>query len=144
MVRTRAEGPYHLAPICDLLDRSSYCWLGSFFTVCLMICLFGLIIRELLEIRSKSWIKYIWSSENVIQLFIIGLTIAFLAFAEVHMELAYHFSAWALFLAWLDLTLFVGRIDFFGEYLFIVQNVAGTLIKCLLVYFPILIGRVYF
>ena len=99
-------------------------------------------MRELLEVRSKTFLKYIWSSENVIQLLIIALTIAFLGSAEYHIELAYHFAAWALFFAWLDLTLFVGRLDFFGEYMFIVLNVAGTLLKCLVVYFPILVGTV--
>ena len=144
MVRTSEEKPYLLEPICQVLNKKSGCFWGNFWTICVSIGLFGIIVRELLEVRSKSFVKYIWSSENVIQLLIISLTIGFLGSADYHIELAYHFAAWALFFAWLDLTLFVGRLDFFGEYMFIVLNVAGTLLKCLVVYFPILVGTVQF
>ena len=105
-----------------------------------MVLLVGMALREFLEWRSKDSMKYFWSIENQIQIFIILSTTGFLVLAWYNIEIAYHFSAFALFFAWLDLTLFVGRIDFFGEYMFIIWNVTKTLLKCLVIYIPILIA----
>ena len=139
-IRTNYERPYPLQPICDTLDLGVTCWWLHWNTIFVILLLLGMTVREILELRSKSLISYFWSMENVIQLLIIGFTTAFLGFAYYDIEISYHFGAISLFLAWMDLTLFIGRLDYFGEYMYIILNVGKTLLKCLTVYIPIILA----
>ena len=54
------------------------------------------------------------------------------------LQLANHFAAWALFLAWIDLTTYLGRFGYIGEYVFIIFHITKVLFTCLLVYTPAL------
>ena len=79
---------------------------------------------------------YLTSKENWLQLFLFLLTIAFILYTPYSVNTGSHLAAWSVFLAWIDLTLLLGRIDYLGEYIFMATTIARRLIAFMFVYVP--------
>ena len=51
-----------------------------------------------------------------------------------------HFLGWALFLAWMDLTIFLGKMDFFGRHIYMSWQIMRSMFLNLAVFVPSLIA----
>lgn len=110
-----------------------------------------LILWEFLQFLSKAFtceIMEYFSWQNALELALFSLSSAFLVVEWIGLDhdcgaysgLQMHLLGWALFLAWIDLTLFLGRFDIFGKHIYrswhVMKNVAWSMI----VYVPILLA----
>ena len=112
-----------------------------------------LIIWEFLQFLSKAFTREIleyFSWQNVLEVALLGLSSACFVVEFIMIKsskdcgtysgLQMHLLGWALFLAWIDLTLFLGRFDVFGKHIYrswhVMKNVAWSMI----VYIPILLA----
>eukprot|EP00093_Oithona_nana_P012401 12401.XXX_350113_348538_1 [CDS] Oithona nana genome sequencing. len=127
-----------LEPLCQLLrqDGIGKCWYGHQWTIILAILVCLGFFREVLDLCSSTPYEYFTSKENILQLVIGILSLLFLTLTPSFVKAGSHFAAWAVFLAWLDLTLLLGRFDYFGEYIFMATSIGRRMIKFLFVYFP--------
>ena len=80
--------------------------------------------------------NYFASKENAVQIILFSLTIAFIFYTPHDVNAGSHLAAWSVFLAWLDLTLLLGRVDYLGEYIFMATTIARRLISFMFVYVP--------
>ena len=129
-----------LEPLCQLLrqDDLSKCWNYHWGTIFVGI-LVGLgFLKELLELYAIgwNWKNYLSSKENLLQWIIGILSLGFLIFTPHNVDAGSHLAAWSVFLAWMDLTLLLGRFDYFGEYIFMATSIARRMLKFFIVYFP--------
>ena len=99
------------------------------YLTCGSLCL--LILWEFLQLLSKILAKEFFeyfSWQNVIEVVLLSLSstfliIEFVLFEEMEYDcgrysgLQMHLLGWALFLSWIDLTLFLGRFDIFGKHI---------------------------
>ena len=112
-----------------------------------------LILWEFLQFLSKAFTREIleyFSWQNVLEVVLLGLSSACFVVEFImtksnkdcgtYSGLQMDLLAWALFLAWIDLTLFLGRFDVFGKHIYrswhVMKNVAWSMI----VYIPILLA----
>ena len=112
-----------------------------------------LILWEFLQFLSKAFtceILEYFSWQNVLEVALLGLSSACFVVEFIMIKsnndcgtysgLQMHLLGWALFLAWIDLTLFLGRFDVFGKHIYrswhVMKNVAWSMI----VYVPILLA----
>ena len=112
-----------------------------------------LILWEFLQFLSKAFtceILEYFSWQNVLEVALLGLSSACFVVEFIMIKsskdcgtysgLQMHLLGWALFLAWIDLTLFLGRFDVFGKHIYrswhVMKNVAWSMI----VYIPILLA----
>ena len=112
-----------------------------------------LILWEFLQFLSKAFtceILEYFSWQNVLEAALLGLSSACFVVEFIMIKsskdcgtysgLQMHLLGWALFLAWIDLTLFLGRFDVFGKHIYrswhVMKNVAWSMI----VYVPILLA----
>ena len=51
-----------------------------------------------------------------------------------------HLLGWAVFLTWMDLTLFLGRFDIFGRHIYRSSHVFKNVVWSLIVYVPVLVA----
>ena len=91
-----------------------------------------LIIWEVFQFMSKVLVKEFFeylSWQNIIELLMFSLSFAFfgvqhskLITGEIKMTTASgrqeHLLGWALFMVWIDLTMFLGRFDLFGRHIY--------------------------
>ena len=108
-----------------------------------------LIIWEFLQLSSKiltgEFGEY-FSWQNTIELLMLGLSIAFfiIQFLESKDEersgRQEHLLGWALFLSWIDLTMFLGRFDLFGRHIYRSWHVMKNVAWSMTVYIPILLA----
>ena len=118
------------------------CWNAHPRTVALDIFLFFLFIREFLEFWTRGYVQYLTSMENYLQLLIYSLTATFICAAPIHMALANHVAAWAVFFSCINVTQLFGRIDFFGKGIFMALDVSKEIVKTLLVFVPSIVAFV--
>ena len=83
---------------------------------------------------------YTGNLQNLIQCFLIFSSLFFFINFENEVDLATDTVAWMVFLAWIDLTLYVGKIDFFCKYIYMSVIVSKTIFTCLLIYIPTLLA----
>jgi hypothetical protein len=133
-------GPYSIGPILDAIEPDKAILMAWTYSK-IFVHVFGvaLVIRELLQCYANGF-QYFWSFENLLDLFIIGLAIGFNISSQNNIELAAHLGGWSLFFAWIDLTLILGRLPFFGENIYMSINVTKALMGCLMVYVPSLMA----
>ena len=124
-------GPYRLEPICVAQGFKTvyHCWNRHPLTCALDVFLLFLLIRELLECFSRGAKQYFKSKENYLQLSIYILTITFIYTAPYDMVAANHFAGWSVFLACVNVTQLLGRIDFFGKVIFMAFDVTKEISK---------------
>ena len=108
-----------------------------------------LIIWEFLQFLSKiltNELDEYFSWQNMVELLMLGLSIAF--FVLQYLESSYveksggqeHLLGWALFLAWIDLTMFLGRFDLFGRHIYRSWHVMKNVAWSMTVYIPVLMA----
>ena len=118
-----------------------------------MVLLTLLIIWEVLQLLSKILTKEFdeyFSMQNMTELLMLSLSVAF--FVIQHLESTpeskdveksgrqEHLLGWALFLAWIDLTMFLGRFDLFGRHIYRSWHVMKNVAWSMTVYIPILMA----
>ena len=102
------------------------------------------------KILAKEFFEY-FSWQNVIEVVLLSLSSTFLItefvlFEEMEYDcgrysgLQMHLLGWALFLAWIDLTLFLGRFDIFGRHIYRSWHVMKNVAWSMTVYIPILLA----
>ena len=97
------------------------------------------LLKEIVELtlNGKRGFKiYIKSLQNWIQCLLICMSVVFYHYCEINLDTATHAAAWMVFLAWIDLTLYVGKIDILGEYIYMSVIVSKTIFWCLFIYVP--------
>ena len=102
------------------------------------------------KILAKDFFDY-FSWQNVIEVVLLTLSTTFLIVEFVLFDkmeydcarysgLQMHLLGWALFLAWIDLTLFLGRFDIFGKHIYRSWHVMKNVAWSMTVYIPILLA----
>ena len=95
-------------------------------------------IKEIFEFCSKqNFLSYFVSLENLVELVIFLLGWVFLIASNYDIEIAYHASAWMIFWAWINLLLYMGRLNLIGKYIFMCLHVIKILCLCLFAYLPV-------
>ena len=96
--------------------------------------------------------EYLTSWQNACELTMFSLSIAFFVLEHLEMEdvgirfkmegsgLQEHLLGWALYLAWLNLTIFLGRFDLFGKHIYRSWHVLKNVAVSMVVYIPILMA----
>ena len=114
------------------------CWTFHWFSVITMVVLVIHFLKECCEFSAKeSKISYIFSLENLLELFILICAVFFMAVSHFDIEWAYHASAWMIFFVWINLVLYLGRISLIGKYIFMSLHVIRILFLCLIAYLPV-------
>ena len=114
------------------------CWTFHWFSVVTMVVLFIHFLKECGEFFAKeSKISYIFSLENLLELFILMCAVFFMVVSHTDIEWAYHASAWMIFFVWINLVLYLGRISLIGKYIFMSLYVIRILFLCLIAYLPV-------
>ena len=106
---------------------------------------------EILQFIMKLVTKELWdyfSKQNVCEVLMLSLGQAF--FVVQHNDLKRssterdqeqrHLLGWTLFLAWIDLTIFLGRFDIFGKHIYRSWYVMKNVAMSLMVYVPIIVA----
>ena len=104
-----------------------------------------LVIMEILQFVSKVLIgevKEYFTKQNLIEVAMLVTTSAFFVvqFIDDGYWLLEHLLGWALFLAWMDLTLFLARFDLFGKHIYLSWHVLKKVGWSLVVYVPSVIA----
>ena len=90
------------------------------------------------EFCSKpNFLIYFVNLENLVELVIFLLGWVFLITSNYDIEMAYHASAWMIFWAWINLLLYMGRLNLIGKYIFMSLHVIKILCLCLFAYLPV-------
>ena len=96
--------------------------------------------------------EYFTSWQNICELIMFSLSIAFFVFEKIELDdiksrfkiqdsgIQEHLLGWALYLAWLNLTIFLGRFDLFGKHIYRSWHVLKNVAVSMIVYIPILMA----
>ena len=109
------EHYYSLEPICNAMGQNLFqCWYASPLKIVFFIFFSIILFRECLELKTsidskKGWKSYLFSPENWLQILILFLSFAFYFIVPYNTEFGIHIGAWAVFLAWLDITTLLGK-----------------------------------
>ena len=110
-----------------------------------------LIMKELYELFGRGFKIYFNSMENILELTLVCLSTSFVLdgiyglfirvqdFEVVHLFVL-HLAAWMVFFAWIDFMLYMGRIEIFGQNIFMSLDVFKTMLKCISTFVPCLIA----
>ena len=109
-----------------------------------------LIIWEFFQFLSKILTcevrEYFTSWQNGCELVLFSLTIAFFYFENKELNkkersgIQEHLLGWALYLAWLNLTIFLGRFDLFGKHIYRSWHVLKNVAVSMTVYIPVIMA----
>ena len=134
---------YGLEPICKEMGQSiSTCWYTHPKILCLFILLAFSVIREFVELL-RAGLDYFKHFSNYTQILNILLATAFLTLAPYDTLLGNHFGAWAVFLAWIHLTNFLGNNSLFGKYIIMAFDVLPKVLKMFFVFLPSFLAFVF-
>lgn len=97
------------------------------------VLLFLLLMREILQ-AIHSWSRYVKEKENYLELLLISCTLTYVTVMFFNSTVAQHFGAASVFLAWIDMTLLIGRLPAVGIYIYMAVHVMKLLLIILLVY----------
>ena len=88
-----------------------------------------------------NWYHYIRSWEDKMEALLIVFTILYLVGVFVFpVSILKHFTAWAVFLAWMELALLLGRFPGIGIYVHMFTKVSKVLVLYVIVYAPVILG----
>ena len=124
----------------NMTSRTSVgkCWTTDWLTIFTMFILMIHIMKELFEFISKqNVLSFFDSLENFVEGVIFVLGWVFLISSNYDIEIAYHASAWMIFWAWINLLLYMGRLNLIGKYIFMSLHVIKILCLCLFAYLPV-------
>ena len=120
----------------------SQCWFRYPSVYILYILLIVYIIREIFEmIRARCF--YFSQYLNYFQIVNVVLATIFVLIAPYNTFMGNHFGAWAVFVAWINLTRFLGSSRFFGRYLIMAFDVLKKVVKMLFVFLPSFLAFVF-
>ena len=137
--------PNDIQKVCED-DFQLRCTITKFLTWGLLTVL---ITWEFLQFLSKiltSELDEYFSWQNMIELLMLNLSIAFFVIQYLESSDAEksgrqeHLLGWALFLAWIDLTMFLGRFDLFGRHIYRSWHVMKNVAWSMTVYIPVLMA----
>ena len=114
-------------------------WRGDWKNHVAVILIILVLIKEICEfaLNGLRGLKiYFQNLQNWIQCILICMSVMFYSYCETDLDKATHAAAWMVFLAWIDLTLYVGKIDILGEYIYMSVIVSKTIFWCLFIYVP--------
>lgn len=111
----------------------------TFFYVLTGLATLVLLFREVVQML-QTRLRYLWDYENLIEMLMIGCTLAYLITLRTNYVVAPHFGASAVLLAWMDLTLLTGRFPAIGIYVYMSVHVTIMLVAFLLFYATFLLG----
>ena len=109
---------------------------ANWIAVILMLFVLGKEICELTMNGLRGLKIYLQNLHNWIQCFLISTSVVFLIYSEQDFDLATHAAAWMVFLVWIDLTLYIGKLDIIGEYIYMSVIVSKTIFCVLFIYVP--------
>ena len=108
---------------------------------------------EMLQLLSKVIDKEVWeycTRQNMIEAVMLIVAIAFFviqfiedrstSFQSEKSGAQEHLLGWALFLAWIDLTIFLARFDVFGKPIYLSWHVLNNVAWSMIVYIPTVIA----
>ena len=108
---------------------------------------------EMLQLLSKVIDKEVWeycTRQNMIEAVMLIVAIAFFviqfiedqstSFQSQKTGAQEHLLGWALFLAWIDLTIFLARFDVFGKPIYLSWHVLNNVAWSMIVYIPTVIA----
>ena len=134
---------YGLEPICKEMGQDiTTCWYTHPPVLCLFILLAIYVIREIFELF-RARLLYFKHYSNYVQILNILLATAFLTLAPYDTLLGNHFGAWAVFLAWISLTNFLGSNNLFGKYIIMAFDVLPKVFKMFFVFLPSFLAFVF-
>ena len=134
---------YGLEPICKEMGQDiTTCWYTHPPVLCLFILLAIYVIREIFELF-RARLLYFKHYSNYVQILNILLATAFLTLAPYDTSLGNHFGAWAVFLAWISLTNFLGSNNLFGKYIIMAFDVLPKVFKMFFVFLPSFLAFVF-
>ena len=109
-----------------------------------------LIVWEFFQFLSKILTcevrEYLTSWQNACELTLFSLTITFFYFENKELNkkersgIQEHLLGWALYLAWLNLTIFLGRFDLFGKHIYRSWHVLKNVAVSMMVYIPVIMA----
>lgn len=118
------------------------CWFSYPLVDILYILLIVYIIREIVEmVRARSF--YFSQYLNYFQITNIVLATIFVLIAPCNTLMGNHFGAWAVFLAWINLTNFLGSNSLFGKYIIMAFDVLPKVFKMFFVFLPSFLAFVF-
>ena len=115
----------------DLKD----CWFFNGITLLASVVWTILVIKEIIEAYCIGW-RYFLMIENWVEIGIILFSAIFFYLSPGRVELAHHPLGWLIFMAWMDLLLYLGRFQIFGEIIYMSFDCAKTMTLCILTYSP--------
>ena len=98
-----------------------------------------LFLREFIQML-QGRLQYFKDYENLIEAVMFGCNIAYLTTLYTNYDISPNFGALAVLLAWMELTLLLGRFPAFGIYVFMSLHVTMMIIAFLLFYTTFLMG----
>lgn len=123
--------PFLQLSIMECLDSDPYLfWILLALT---LISTFLLAVRETIQAIANPK-GYLEDPENFLQLSIIGSVLAYIGFLLYYVDMAAHFGAFGVFLAYIDVTLMIGRSPSIGLYIYMALHVVKLLLILLSVY----------
>ena len=108
-----------------------------------MVSLAFIVLIEVVQLVAKAMKKRLRSYvglQNMTEILIMFMTVAFLHYAPQDIEMAGHIGGWALFLAWMDFTAYLAQMSTFGRTIYSSIYVSKKVCKSLLIFLPSLIG----
>ena len=134
---------YVLEPICKEMGQDiTTCWYTHPPVLCFFILLAIYVIREIFELF-RARLDYFKQYSNYVQILNVLLATAFLTLAPYDTLLGNHFGAWAVFLAWISLTNFLGSNSLFGKYIIMAFDVLPKVFKMFFVFLPSFLAFVF-
>ena len=111
---------------------------GVYYVVCVFTGL--LVMRETVQ-AIYSWNHYKKSREDLLEfVMLITITSYLLAIRFGPRVINTHLGCWSIFMAWIEMTMLVGRFPAIGIYVFMFTNVIRTVLLFLMVYSPAMIA----
>jgi len=109
---------------------------ANWLAIILMLFVLGKELCELTMNGLRGLKIYLQNLHNWIQCFLISTSVVFSIYSECDFGLATHAAAWMVFLVWIDLTLYIGKLDIIGEYIYMSVIVSKTIFCVLFIYVP--------
>ena len=127
-----------LEPICESMGYDlGECWNHYWLVITAELFVAMVFLREFYEFLTTGPRAYLRNQENLIQDSILVISICFLVTSNHNIDLAPHFSAWMVFLVWVDLIMLFVRFNKIGEYIAMSVDVMTIMLLCMFTYIPI-------
>ena len=134
---TEGKTPQPLEPICEAIGKDiNRCWYTHPIVVLNYIGLITLLVREIVELVYGGWEYFSHTRQNYLQIIQITLAAVFVFLVPSDLILANHFGAWATFLAWANLSRFLGKTYYFGRIITMAWYVTKKILNIFIIFTP--------